>query len=194
MAANNYFVHPSSVIDDGAKVGSGTKIWHFCHIQAGAEIGENCSLGQNVNVSHNVRIGNGVKIQNNVSVYEGVELEDYVFCGPSCVFTNDVTPRARYPKGAAGYKKTVVKHDASIGANATIVCGHTVGEYALIAAGAVVTKDVPAYALMAGIPAKRIGWVCVCGAVLNEEMVCVCGRKFKRVSAEKIEEIQQDGI
>lgn len=194
MVANNYFVHPSSVIDDGAKIGSGTKIWHFCHIQSGAEIGENCSLGQNVNVSHNVRIGNGVKIQNNVSVYEGVELEDYVFCGPSCVFTNDVTPRARYPKGAAGYKKTVVKHDASIGANATIVCGHTVGEYALIAAGAVVTKDVPAYALMAGIPAKRIGWVCACGAVLNEEMACACGRKFKRVSAEKIEEIQQNGI
>ena len=194
MAANNYFVHLSSVIDDGAKIGTGTKIWHFCHIQSGAEIGENCSLGQNVNVSHNVRIGNGVKIQNNVSVYEGVVLEDYVFCGPSCVFTNDVTPRARYPKGQAGYKKTIVKHDASIGANATIVCGHTVGEYALIAAGAVVTKDIPAYALMAGIPAKRIGWVCVCGAVLNEEMACGCGRKFKKVSAEKIEEIQQNGI
>ena len=194
MVANNYFAHPSSVIDDGVKIGSGTKIWHFCHIQSGAEIGENCSLGQNVNVSHNVRIGNGVKIQNNVSVYEGVVLEDYVFCGPSCVFTNDLTPRARYPKGQAGYKKTIVKHDASIGANATIVCGHTVGEYALIAAGAVVTKDVPAYALMAGIPAKRIGWVCVCGAVLNEEMACACGRKFKKVSAEKIEEIQQNGI
>ena len=124
------------------------------------------------NVSNNVTIGNGVKVQNNVSIYEGVELEDYVFCGPSCVFTNDLTPRARYPKGSAGYKKTLVKHDASIGANATIVCGHTIGEYALIAAGAVVTKNVPAHALMAGVPAKRIGWACECGAILPETLKC----------------------
>lgn len=129
----------------------------FCHIQRGARIGKNCSLGQNVNVSNNVKIGNGVKIQNNVSVYEGVELEDYVFCGPSCVFTNDLTPRAKYPKGTAGYKKTIVKEGASIGANATIVCGHTIGKGAMIAAGAVVTKDVPDYALMAGVPARQIG-------------------------------------
>ena len=154
---SDYFVHESSYIDDDVEIGNGTKIWHFCHIQRGARIGENCSLGQNVNVSNNVKIGNGVKIQNNVSVYEGVELEDYVFCGPSCVFTNDLTPRAKYPKGTAGYKKTLVKEGASIGANATIVCGHTIGKGAMIAAGAVVTKDVPDYALMAGVPAVKIG-------------------------------------
>lgn len=138
------------------EIGEGTKIWHFCHIQSGARIGKNCSLGQNVNISNRVKIGNNVKIQNNVSVYEGVELEDGVFCGPSCVFTNDLTPRAEFPKGSAGYKKTLVKHGASIGANATIVCGHTIGEYAMVAAGAVVTKDVPPYTLVAGVPAKKI--------------------------------------
>ncbi len=156
---NDYFVHESSYIDDDVSIGVGTKIWHFCHVQKGARIGENCSLGQNVNVSNNVIIGNNCKIQNNVSIYEGVELEDGVFCGPSCVFTNDLTPRARYPKGHENYKKTTVKEGASIGANATIVCGHTVGKFAMVAAGAVVTKDVPDYALVAGIPAKVIGKV-----------------------------------
>jgi len=155
----DYFVHESSYIDDDVKIGKGTKVWHFCHIQSGARIGENCSFGQNVNISNNVKIGNCVKVQNNVSIYEGVELEDYVFCGPSMVFTNDLTPRAKYPKGTVGYKKTLIKEGASIGANATIVCGHTVGRWAMIAAGAVVTKDVPDYALMAGVPAKQIGWV-----------------------------------
>lgn len=178
MSETKYFVHPTSIVDDNVQIGENSKIWHFCHIQSGAVIGQNCSFGQNVNVSNNVKVGNGVKVQNNVSLYEGVELEDYVFCGPSCVFTNDLTPRARYPKGHAGYKKTVVKHDASIGANATIVCGHTVGEFALIAAGAVVTKNVPAHALMAGIPAKRIGWACECGNVLDDNLKCSCGRKF----------------
>lgn len=153
---SKYFVHESSYIDEDVEIGEGTRIWHFCHIQKGARIGKNCTLGQNVNISNNVRIGNHVKIQNNVSVYEGVELEDGVFCGPSCVFTNDLTPRAEFPKGSAGYKKTLVKHGASIGANATIVCGHTIGEYAMIAAGAVVTKDVPAYTLVAGAPARII--------------------------------------
>lgn len=156
---NDYFVHESSYIDDDVSIGAGTKIWHFCHVQKGARIGENCSLGQNVNVSNNVIIGNNCKIQNNVSIYEGVELEDGVFCGPSCVFTNDLTPRARYPKGHENYKKTVVKEGASVGANATIVCGHTVGKFAMVAAGAVVTKDVPDYALVAGVPAKVIGKV-----------------------------------
>jgi len=155
----NYFVHESSYIDEDVEIGEGTKIWHFCHIQKGARIGRNCSFGQNVNVSNYVKIGDFVKIQNNVSVYEGVELEEGVFCGPSCVFTNDLTPRAKYPKGKAGYKKTLVKKGASIGANATIVCGHTIGRYAMVAAGAVVTKDVPDYALVAGIPAKVIGKV-----------------------------------
>lgn len=164
---NDYFVHESSYIDDDVEIGEGTKIWHFCHIQKGARIGKNCSLGQNVNVSNNVIIGNNVKIQNNVSVYEGVELEDGVFCGPSCVFTNDLTPRAEFPKGSTGYKKTLVKHGASIGANATIVCGHTIGEYAMVAAGAVVTKDVEPYTLVAGIPAQVIAMVSNGGEILR---------------------------
>lgn len=164
----NYFVHESSYIDEDVEIGEGTKIWHFCHIQKGARIGKNCSFGQNVNISNNVKIGNGVKIQNNVSVYEGVELEDYVFCGPSCVFTNDLTPRAKYPKNSGGYKKTLVKEEASIGANATIVCGITIGKCAMIAAGAVVTKDVPDYALMVGVPAKQIGWANECGDKIDK--------------------------
>lgn len=155
----DYFVHESSYIEKDAVIGEGTKIWHFCHIQSGARIGRNCSLGQNVNVSNNVIIGDDVKIQNNVSVYEGVELGNGVFCGPSCVFTNDLTPRARYPKGHENYKKTLVREGASIGANATIICGHTIGKYAMVAAGAVVTGDVPDYALVAGVPAKVIGEV-----------------------------------
>ncbi len=155
----NYFVHESSYIDEDVVIGEGTKIWHFCHIQKGARIGRNCSLGQNVNISCGVTVGDGVKIQNNVSVYEGVELEDGVFCGPSCVFTNDLTPRAGYPKGRENYKKTLVREGASIGANATIVCGHIIGRYAMVAAGAVVTGDVPDYALVAGVPASVIGEV-----------------------------------
>ena len=174
-----FFVHESSYVDDHVKIGKGTKIWHFCHIQSGAEIGENCSMGQNVNVSNNVKIGNGCKLQNNVSVYEGVEMEDYVFCGPSMVFTNDLTPRAKYPKGSAGYKKTLLKTGATVGANATIVCGHTIGKWAMIAAGAVVTKDVNDHALMAGVPAKQIGWVCECGNRQGEDLSCEkCGRKY----------------
>ncbi len=153
------FIHESSYIDEGVTIGEGTRIWHFCHVQKGAQIGKNCSLGQNVNVSNNVVIGNNCKLQNNVSVYEGVTLEDWVFCGPSCVFTNDLTPRAKYPKGRDNYKKTYVKEGASIGANATIVCGHTIGKCAMVAAGALVNTDVPDYALVAGVPAKVIGRV-----------------------------------
>lgn len=155
----DYFVHESSYVDADVKIGEGTKIWHFCHIQKGARIGKNCSFGQNVNISNNVIVGNDCKVQNNVSIYEGVELEDGVFCGPSCVFTNDLTPRARYPKGRDGYKKTLIREGASIGANATIVCGHIIGKYAMVAAGAVVTKDVPDYVLVAGVPAKVVGRV-----------------------------------
>ena len=179
---SDYFVHESSYIDAGVQIGAGTKIWYFCHVQKGARIGKNCSLGQNVNISNNVKIGNGVKIQNNVAVYEGVEIEDDVFCGPSCVFTNDLTPRAKYPKGHENYKKTVIKRGASIGANATIVCGHTIGEWALIGAGAVVSSDVPAHALMLGVPAKRKGWVCECGELLKNGLTCpVCGRGYKEM-------------
>lgn len=176
---SNYFVHESSYIDIDVEIGEGTKIWHFCHIQKGARIGKNCSFGQNVNVSNNVKIGNGVKVQNNVSIYEGVELEDHVFCGPSMVFTNDLTPRAKYPKGSAGYKRTLVKTGATIGANATIVCGHELGQWCTIAAGAVVTKDVPAHALMAGVPARQVGWTCECGQVLRSDLSCPdCNRRY----------------
>ena len=178
---SNYFLHESSYVDDDVIIGEGTKIWHFCHIQRGARLGENCSLGQNVNIANHVTIGNGVKIQNNVSVYEGVELEDGVFCGPSCVFTNDLTPRALYPKGRANYKKTLIKKGASIGANATIVCGHTVGAWALIGAGAVVASNVPAHALMLGVPAEQKGWVCECGERLCDDLKCpVCGRTYMK--------------
>lgn len=172
------FVHESSYVDEGASVGTGTKIWHFCHVQGGAVIGRNCSLGQNVNVGGGARIGDGVRIQNNVSVYDGVELEDGVFCGPSCVFTNVAIPRAEFPVGGK-YQRTLVCRGASLGANSTVVCGHTVGRYAMVAAGAVVTRDVPAHALMAGVPARRIGWVCECGRKLDAELKCGCGRSYR---------------
>ena len=174
----DYYVHESSYVDDGVKIGSGTKVWHFCHIQKGAVIGKDCSLGQNVNIGNNVKIGNGVRIQNNVSVYEGVEIEDNVFCGPSCVFTNVVTPRAHFPVHGV-YAKTLIKEGASLGANCTVVCGHTIGKSAFIAAGAVVTKDVPDYALMAGVPARQIGWVCECGEKLHDNLTCDCGREYE---------------
>lgn len=161
------YIHESSYVDANVVIGEGTKIWHFCHVQSGAIIGNDCILGQNVNISNNVRLGNGVKIQNNVSVYEGVEIEDFVFCGPSCVFTNDLFPRAEYPKGKDNYKRTLIKRGASIGANATIVCGHTIGKYAMIAAGAVVTRDVEDYEMVAGIPAKRIGRVDEMGNIIE---------------------------
>lgn len=176
----SFFVHESSYIDEDVSIGEDTKIWHFCHIHSGASIGKKCSLGQNVNISNNVKIGNNVKIQNNVSVYEGVELEDFVFCGPSMVFTNDLTPRARYPKGRERYRKTLIKHDATLGANCTIICGHTIGEFATVAAGAVITGDVKPHALMAGVPAKQIGWVCECGQVLDNNLVCRdCKKGYK---------------
>lgn len=173
------FMHESSYVDDDVKIGRGTKIWNFCHIQTDAEIGENCSIGQNVNISNNVKIGNGCKLQNNVSIYEGVELEDYVFCGSSVVFTNDLTPRAKYPKGSAGYKKTLLKTGATVGANASVVYGNTLGKWSMIAVGVVVTKDVPDYALMAGVPAKQSSWACECGERLNEDLYCEkCGKMY----------------
>lgn len=173
----DYFVHETAWIDPGAQIGSGTKIWHFCHVMGRAIIGEHCTLGQNVFVAANVRIGDGVKIQNNVSVYEGVTLEDDVFCGPSMVFTNDLNPRAAFPKGSACYVKTYVKRGSTIGANATIVCGITIGEYAFVGAGAVVTEDVPDFAVIYGVPASLHGWMCVCGEkLIFEENASTCNR------------------
>ncbi|MEX2181802.1 MAG: DapH/DapD/GlmU-related protein [Gemmatimonadaceae bacterium] len=161
----DYFVHESSFVDAGAQVGKGTKIWHFCHVMPGAVIGEACSLGQNVVVMNGVKLGRNVKVQNNVSIYEGVELEDDVFCGPSMVFTNVMNPRSHVVRKHE-YQRTLVRRGASIGANATIVCGVTLGEYAFVGAGAVITRDVVPYAMMAGVPARRIGWMCRCGEKL----------------------------
>jgi len=166
MLTKEYFVHPSSVVDEPVAIGKGTKIWHFCHIMSGAKIGERCSFGQNVFVGSRVVIGNNVKVQNNVSIYDNVYLEDDVFCGPSMVFTNVVNPRSHIIRKHE-YKDTFVKRGASIGANATIVCGITLGKFCFIGAGAVVVKDVPAYALMVGIPAKVAGWMCHCGVRLS---------------------------
>ena len=179
----DYFVHPSSFVDEGAVIGRGTKIWHFSHIQSGARIGENCSIGQNVNIANNVRIGNHVKIQNNVSVYEGVELEDYVFCGPSMVFTNVFNPRSEVVRKDE-YRKTLLKRGATVGANATIICGVTSGRYAFIGAGAVVTRDIPDFALVYGNPAMLRGWICRCGVKLRFKggrAVCdSCGSEYAK--------------
>lgn len=190
MSEKPYFLHESSYIDNDVVIGEGTKIWHFSHIQQGAKIGKHCTIGQNVNIGNNVIIGNRVKIQNNVSVYEGAILEDYVFCGPSTVFTNIMYPRSAFPqRGSKFYKKTLIKRGASLGANSTVICGNTIGKYAFVGAGAVVTKDVPDYALVAGNPAKIIGWICSCGtklglgvdfSMIRMSMCSKCKVKYKR--------------
>ena len=180
------FIHESAYVDEGAQIGADTKVWHFCHVLGGAVIGERCSLGQNVVVMNGVRIGNNVKIQNNVSVYEGVELSDDVFCGPSMVFTNVINPRSHVSRKNE-YKKTPVGRGATIGANATIICGVTLGEYAFVGAGSVITHDVPPYALMVGVPARRIGWMCQCGERLSDRdpTICkVCGTRYRLDGAE----------
>ena len=176
------FIHESAYVDDGAQIGAGTKVWHFCHVLGGAKIGERCSLGQNVVVMNSVVTGNNVKIQNNVSVYEGVVLEDDVFCGPSMVFTNVINPRSHVSRKNE-YKRTLVRRGSTIGANATIVCGVTLNEYSFIGAGSVITRDVPAYGLMVGVPARRVGWMCQCGERLpdkNPESCRVCGTRYKQ--------------
>jgi UDP-2-acetamido-3-amino-2,3-dideoxy-glucuronate N-acetyltransferase len=181
----DYFAHESSYIDDGAVIGAGTKIWHFCHILPGAVIGERCNLGQNVVVMGGTRLGNNVKVQNNVSIYEGVTLEDDVFCGPSCVFTNVVNPRSHVSRKSE-YLPTLVRRGATIGANATVVCGATLGEYSFIGAGAVVRGEVPAFALMVGVPARRVGWMCQCGVRLvltdGAATCATCGARYRESS------------
>ena len=179
----NYFKHESAYVDDNCIIGEGTKIWHFSHIQSGTKIGKKCVFGQNVNVGSNVSIGDFCKVQNNVSIYEGVTLEDYVFCGPSMVFTNILDPKCKYPQvGAQFYVKTLVKEGASIGANATIVCGITLGKHCLIGAGSVVTKDVPDYALVVGVPGKILGWVSEAGKRLNfdKDGMAYCEKSQKK--------------
>jgi len=173
------FIHDTAIVDDGARVGAGTRIWHFTHVCSGSTIGEDCVLGQNVFVGPGVEIGNRVKVQNNVSVYAGVKIEDDVFLGPSCVFTNVLTPRAHVERKAE-FEPTPVARGVTVGANATIVCGHALGEYALIGAGSVVTKDVPAHAVMVGNPARRTAWACRCGEVLLGDGLCTrCGDQYE---------------
>ena len=179
-------VHSTAIVDAGARIGAGTRIWHWTHVCAGAVIGTNCSLGQGVFVGNRVVIGDNVRIQNNVSIYDGVTLEDAVFCGPSCVFTNVINPRAEISRKDE-YRPTLVKHGATIGANATIVCGHVLGRYCLVAAGAVVTADVPDFALVAGVPARRMGWMSTAGGRLDERLICpVTGEQYQLVGPESL--------
>ena len=178
-----YFVHPTAVIEEPVEIGEKTQIWHFGHVMSGAKIGDNCILGQNVFIGRGVILGNNVKVQNNVSVYDTVVLEDGVFCGPSMVFTNVINPRS-FISRKAEFRKTLVKRGATIGANATIVCGHTIGQYALVGAGAVVTKDVPDYALVYGNPARVKGWTCQCAEQItfrSGKAICAaCGKRYKK--------------
>lgn len=197
MTEKKFFVHESSYVDDQVEIGEGTKIWHFSHVQGGSQLGKNCSVGQNVNIGNHVKIGDYVKIQNNVSVYEGVELEDYVFCGPSMVFTNILNPRCEFPqRGSEFYLKTLVKRGASLGANSTIVCGNTIGKNAFVGAGSVVTRDVPDYGLVVGNPARLKGWYCACGTKLDmsidphSEESCQC-KKCQRHYTKKQLQVTQ---
>lgn len=194
IKAKDYFVHESAFVDDGAQIGKGTKIWHFSHVCGSAKIGEKCVIGQNVYIAPNVVIGNNVKIQNNVSVYEGVILEDDVFCGPSMVFTNVINPRSAVCRRDE-FKKTIVKRGATIGANATVVCGHAIGRYAFLGAGTVVTKDVPDCALIIGVPGRIVGYMCECGVRLDFEKdsaICkTCSRKYLK-SGDNITNVDKD--
>ncbi len=186
-------VHESAYVDDGCAIGEGTRIWHFCHVISGTSIGRNCSLGQNVMAGPDVIIGDNCKIQNNVSIYKGVTLEQGVFCGPSCVFTNVLTPRAEVERKDE-YAPTLVRRGATIGANATIVCGHTLGCYCTIGAGSVVTKDVPDHALMVGVPARRVGWVSRSGDILGKDLVCPRTRERYRETEHGLELIEEGNL
>lgn len=184
-------VHPSAIVDEGATVGEGTRIWHFVHVSSGAVIGENCSIGQNVFVGNKVVIGSNVKIQNNVSVFDSVTLEDGVFCGPSMVFTNVYNPRAEVERKSE-YRDTLVKRGATLGANCTIVCGSTIGEYAFVGAATLVNRDVPPFALMVGVPARRIGWMSHAGEKLGPDLVCPReGRRYREVGPDQLEEVTE---
>ncbi|GAB4336189.1 MAG: acyltransferase [Candidatus Abyssubacteria bacterium] len=186
-ASRKFFAHETAVIDEPATIGEGTKIWHFSHVMSGARVGCGCVIGQNVFIGSTAIIGNNVKVQNNVSVYDGVTIEDDVFCGPSCVFTNVIRPRSAFPRSDRAFDHTVVRKGATIGANATVLCGVTIGEHALIGAGSVVTSDVPAYALYVGNPARQRGWVCECGGRLEQSprgrngLVCLqCNSRYEK--------------
>jgi UDP-2-acetamido-3-amino-2,3-dideoxy-glucuronate N-acetyltransferase len=191
----NFYVHPTSIVDPDVEIGAGTKIWHFCHVSSGASIGKNCVLGQNCYVGGDVVIGDRCKLQNNVSVYTRVTLEEGVFCGPSCVFTNDLTPRSLFPKGGAtDWVPTLCRRGSTVGANATVICGVTLGEHSMVGAGAVVTRDVPDFGLVTGVPARLVGWVCACGRRLDlplrsdeviRETCAVCGLRY---------ELTEDGL
>ena len=190
MAEKDYFVHPTSVVDEGCTIGAGSKIWHFSHILKNCVIGQRCIFGQNVSIGPDVKIGDGCKVQNNVSIYNSVTLEDDVFCGPSCVFTNVYNPRA-FIERKAEFRETLVKRGATIGANATIVCGVTIGKYAIIGAGAVVKKNVPDYGVIVGVPGRQIGWVCKCGEKLGDNTKCDrCGSEYK-IEGEKLTVVEE---
>ena len=196
----DYFVHESSYVDAGAVIGSGTKVWHFCHVLPSAVIGSGCSLGQNVVVMNGTRLGDNVKVQNNVSIYEGVELEDDVFCGPSMVFTNVINPRSHVSRKHE-YQATLVKRGATLGANSTIVCGHTIGRYAFIGAGAVITRDVPDHALVVGNPGRITGWVCQCGVKLasgatppSSAACAACGTNYRKTTEGSIVPVTADHV
>ncbi len=189
----NFYADATATIDEGARIGTGTRVWHYAHVMGGARIGRDCILGQNTFVAGGVRIGNGVKVQNNVSLYDGVELEDYVFCGPSVVFTNVMNPRSEIERKSE-YRRTVIRRGATLGANSTVICGRTVGRYAFVAAGSVVTTDVPDHALVLGVPARQAGWMCSCGERLphgDRPVTCAtCGRSFENVSGQLVEAAQ----